>query len=131
PAKTALETPKQPKNGTRDLSKEDWQNVLDAIKSDHNTLYGIARMASASFENQTITLAFGFPFHQKRLNDTKNKQLLLDIIFEITGVNANLECIVSKPTKAKVSTPKPEISVDEPDDIQAISNIFGAAEVLE
>jgi DNA polymerase-3 subunit gamma/tau len=111
-----------------------WPQVLQALKQKHNTLYGVVRMAQPTFGDDSLTLAFAFPFHQKRSNEAANRQRLADIISELTGVAVKIDCIVDKnastptlPVITTVNAPKPVAS----NDIATISNIFGSAELLE
>jgi DNA polymerase III subunit gamma/tau len=114
------------------LDIEVWQEALHKLKGRHNTLYGLARMAHASFEGQTVRLAFAFPFHQRRLSDTKNRQLLVDVLTEITGNKVEIISVVDKSVKPEPAIDKPEIKPLQQDEgLQTISNIFGSAEVIE
>jgi DNA polymerase-3 subunit gamma/tau len=120
-----------------------WPEVLKALKSKYNTLYGVIRMAQPDFsESGRLRLAFGFSFHQKRINEASNKQKLTDIIYNLTGQTIEIECIVDKnaqPPKLTVEVEPlpgpPEIMpTEEPvlnQDVSTISNIFGNAELLE
>jgi len=120
------------------LDENTWQQTLQAIKQKHNTLYGIARMAAPIFNDGELTLSFSFPFHQKRLNDSKNKKILSDTIAELTGISVVINCIVDKanrqttpaPAASEPEPPKAEVPAS-PAPLEAISNIFGSAEVLE
>lgn len=121
---------------TTALDETAWQQVLQTIKKKNNTLYGITRMATPIFNDGELTLSFEFPFHQKRVNDVKNKQIISDSIAEVTGVQAGINCIVDKKTATPpVPTPRPEITLDETPQaaspLDTISNIFGGGEVLE
>lgn len=98
-----------------------WQQALDEIKKQYNTLYGIARMATPEFDGKTLTLSFKFAFHQKRLNEAKNRKVFADVVERLHGKPVEIVCIVAEkreglPGKA---------------DVSAISNIFGGAELLE
>lgn len=107
-----------------------WPKVLSEIKKYHATLYSLARMAKMSGEVGHLRLQFEFGFHQKQLNEPKNKQILTDIIEKLTGQNYTVECIVAsneKPKSAIKSSDQPK----KTDPIAAISNIFGNAEVIE
>jgi DNA polymerase-3 subunit gamma/tau len=124
----ALQAP--PKGGAV-LDTTLWPRVLQALKQKHNTLYGVVRMAQPTFDEDTVTLAFAFAFHQKRLNEANNRQKLADIIQSLTGQSVNIECVVDKgaqpPTvETPVAPPQPSSG-----DISAISNIFNGAELLE
>lgn len=117
------------------LDNEIWDQVLEAIKKKHNTLYGVARMARATISGEEITLCFKFAFHQKRINEAKNKQVLTDIIENLTGRPVKISCIVDKgmdqvepSSRTKASPRKTSESSAAVDNI---SNIFGSAEVIE
>ena len=99
-----------------------WSQTLDEIKKQYNTLYGIARMATVQLEGNKLTVSLKFAFHQKRMNEVKNRQIFSDVLTKLSGHPIEIYCIVAeKPT---------EVSKNEPD-VAAISNIFGGAEVLE
>lgn len=104
-----------------------WDDVLQAIKQTHNTLYGIARMAKPTLEDGTLTLATKFPFHQKRLSEAKNRDILARCVTEKRGAETAVICIVSEIEQA--APVKKEAAADNPD-VSSISNIFGGAELL-
>lgn len=112
------------------LSDEIWSHILSEVKSKHNTLYGITRMAQPRFTPGKITLTFSFNFHHKRLSETRNQQALLRVIKNITGQDIILECIIDKALPAEQSKESIKRSSND-DDLNAISNIFGGAEVVE
>jgi DNA polymerase-3 subunit gamma/tau len=132
------------------LSADAWPKILAAAKAKHNTLYSVVRMAKPHFEEGKIVLEFPYVFHQKRLQETKNKTLLSEIIESATGEKLIIQCIVGEgqdpnnlppagppqlpPEDAVVHTvAQPPAKPDKPatPEVSAISNIFGGAEVLE
>lgn len=129
-----------------ELDGKAWDLILNAVKKKHNTIYSLVNMANVHFAPGTVTLEFGYGFHQKRLNESRNKQILSEIITGVTGSTVQIACIVGEgkpkpkpvlpPADGEVvhtvseELPEPE-AVPEPADIAAISNIFGGAEVLE
>lgn len=111
------------------LDNAGWQDILQAIKAKHNTLYSVARMAVPSFNDDEVKLAFSFAFHQKRLDDSRNRQVIQDIIQETTGRSVSLVCVVDKDARV---VPAARTQPDKPDPaLENISNIFGGGEVLE
>ncbi len=107
-----------------------WDQVLAAVKRHHNTLYSVVRMAVPSIDGDNLTLTFSFAFHQRKINDSKPKQLIAQTIHELTGKTVTVSCVVDKASSA----PKqPVVVAKEPahQTIDSISNIFGGAEVLE
>ncbi|QQS19549.1 DNA polymerase III subunit gamma/tau [Candidatus Saccharibacteria bacterium] len=99
-----------------------WQAVLQDLKQTHNTLYGIARMARPSLDGDTLTLELNFSFHQKRLNEPRNRSILAALVDSARGVPTEIRCLTS-------SAPKTALAGSET--VAAISNIFGGAELLE
>lgn len=111
------------------LDAQSWQDVLQAIKARHNTLYSVVRMAVPAFGDDALVLTFSFPFHQKRLNEARNKQIITDIIQQVTGQNVTITCEVDVNAR---SVPAAIAQPTSPDpDLESISNIFGGGEVLE
>lgn len=125
------------KTGESFTLKDDslWPQILETIKQQYNTLYGIARMANASFSDDTLTLRFHFPFHQKRLNDPINRKIIKDAANELSGrvieVVCQIDTSLPKPESnlSQSSTPAQKISGDP--EIVSIRNIFGGAELLQ
>jgi DNA polymerase-3 subunit gamma/tau len=108
--------------------EEAWQQTLDSIKKSHNTLYGVLRMAQAKpgeSQDQAV-LSFQFAFHQKRLNEPKNKQIVSDLLSHMLGRPVRLDCQLSAKPAAK--TANKDAAGNH---LATISNIFGSAEVLE
>lgn len=112
-----------------------WPTILEALKRQHNTLYGIVRMGRPEFaEDGIVKLFFGFPFHQKRINEPKNRQLLTQVIEQTAGQRAVVECLVDKrtgPPPAAALTPPQVLESGPTADLTTISNIFGGGELLE
>lgn len=107
-----------------------WPEVLDRLKSRHNTLYSVVRMAEPEFGDNTVKLSFAFPFHHKRILENSNQQKIADVIEELTGQQVELEPLVDKSAKPFKSLDElPPIQEDT--GLKAISNIFGNAELLE
>lgn len=118
-------TKKQPK---ADVAVDNlWPEVLNVLKAKYNTLYGLARMANVDMSQPgVIKLQLAFPFHQKRINDAKNRDIILAAVEQVSGNNSYiLECVVDPDLLSK---PKPA-EIKEPD-LSTISNIFGGGEVI-
>lgn len=134
------------------LDKDIWLKVLAAVKAKHNTLFSIVRVTTPHFEPGIVTLECGFAFHQKRLSEKRNKEMLATIIEGVAGHPIRIQCIVGEATTPD-STPLPAVLPEaneqvhtvaaatpaappapappQNDAVAAISNIFGGAEVLQ
>jgi len=124
------------------FTEQVWPEVLAEIKKRYNTLYSILRMAQPSFSQDSLTLSFGFAFHQKRINEAKNKKIITDIIEQLTGQGVAISCILEEKPAAKIPKSGPADAgepADSPTDgsptsaadpLKSISNIFGGGELL-
>jgi DNA polymerase-3 subunit gamma/tau len=114
-----------------------WPKVLTALKSKHNTLYGVARMARTEITEDSVALYFKFAFHKKRLSESKNSTIITDILKNLTGHDVALQCEIetAETTDAKNnSTPDPSenaTAASGENVVATVSNIFGGAELLE
>lgn len=122
------ETPsRQPAQSIATPGNAAWDTVLQNIKLQYNTLYSVVRMAEPTFEDHTVTLNFAFAFHQKRINESKNKQIISESLEQVLGHPVTVNCVTSAvPKKTALATVTKSDTT-----IATISNIFGSAEVLE
>jgi DNA polymerase-3 subunit gamma/tau len=131
----------QIKPGSASFDESVWPQVLQVLKQKHNTLYGVIRMAQPAFEAEdTLALSFAFAFHEKRLKESSNREKLASVIYELTGRKVKVECRhdpeakppqISDEAQGEASPEKAAPEASPRSDLAAISNIFGAAELLE
>lgn len=126
-------TPKAANTTTAVFDEALWPELLKALKKRHNTLYGVVRMAEPSFDSTELTLHFAFAFHQKRINEPSSRQLLSDIIHELTGQAVTIVCQVKPASKLKSANSKTAapVSTEVKAPLSTVSNIFGGGELLE
>ncbi|HEX5744186.1 MAG TPA: DNA polymerase III subunit gamma/tau, partial [Candidatus Saccharimonadales bacterium] len=128
-AERSRETKPKP-TGSAPFDEAVWPKVLQTLKQHHNTLYGVVRMAQPSFpDGGTLKLTFAFPFHEKRLREASNRSKLADVVHGLTGKKVQVECALDKSIKPPEALEE-DRSQSGPE-LDAISNIFGAAELLE
>jgi DNA polymerase-3 subunit gamma/tau len=143
------DTPTPASDALLDVSS--WPAILAAVKAKHNTLFSIVRATQPHFEPGVITLECAFAFHQKRLNENRNKEMLSDIIQSVTGQNLRILCVVGEPvvpdaptvaalppaaeqvhTVAQAASAPIAPPAGPPNEtVSAISDIFGGAELLQ
>jgi hypothetical protein len=80
-------------------------------------------------QGEKVVLKTKFPFHQKALNDSKNKTILNDLIHKVSGKTYHIEVILDKSINDYIVDDVHEEVLDL--DITSISNIFGGGEVVE
>ena len=116
-----------------------WDQLLGSLRATHNTIYSILRMCKPTIDEaqKNINLEFKFPFHQKRINESKNKQVLLDQLDKLGFTSYQIQAVVKdkKPTASNETTLEPFVSKLELEEdnpvLGQIRNVFGSAEVLE
>ncbi|MBC7582087.1 DNA polymerase III subunit gamma/tau, partial [Aeromicrobium sp.] len=123
------------------LNPETWQQILDILKKQHNTLYGIVRMAQPDFSKpQALHLAFNFAFHQKRANEAKNRDAIANAVAAVVGSGTVVVCTynadakAAQPVLAQVPAPSKQAAVatdTNGNPLSTISNIFGGVEMVE
>ena len=87
-------------------------------------------MVIPDVSDKKIILRTKFAFHAHSLNQAKNRTIIADTIKDILGKDIEIECIIDK--TAEISNKPEEIPTQSSTtSIEAISNIFGGAEVLE
>ena len=123
----ASDKPKAKMQSPSKFSLDSWPEVLETIKNTHNTLNGILRMAAPAFDEKTgtLTLTFSFPFHKKRIDEPKSRQILSDVLSNFGGDKVTVLTKVSKNQEVAAPLVEPE------DHISSINSVFGSTEVLE
>lgn len=129
-----IKSPPEGLSSARALDIAVWPDVLNSIKKQYNTLYGVLRMAEPIFKDDAVELQFKFPFHQKRLNEVKNRKIIADFIKEVTGRNIAVNCTVNKDAAPVVvaasGTAAAAAQTTGPAELNSITDIFGGGEVL-
>jgi DNA polymerase-3 subunit gamma/tau len=135
PSEPAVQVPASSSNAVLDSAV--WPDILSALKSKYNTLYGVMRMAVPEFAEGKLVLRFKFAFHQKRMNEAKHRKIVSDTIAQLTGETVSIECIYDKEAElsdAPAIQPQTATAPARPqndESLKTISNIFGGGELLE
>lgn len=108
-----------------------WTDVLNTVKKNHNTLYGILRMAKIDDSDGNVNLIFRFEFHKKQIEQTKNLSRLHEIVDAIYGKKIKIITEFKKDDKPDPKITKPVEKTKQNNDLTSISNIFDGAELLE
>ncbi len=115
-------------NGAKTFDADAWEQVVILSKSKAASLYTALRLAQPNIYKDKLVLDFEFPLHQKKVNQAHSKQLISDLIRDVSGQKVMVECIVDKkPGKTEVIAQQETA----PHGYNAITNIFGASELME
>ena len=91
------EEPKNKRLVSFEEINEKWPEVLSKINETSPSLLFIMKMANLiSIEDNKLSLSLPYDFHQKKIKDVKNKELLHSIFIEISGENLCLDCSVAE-----------------------------------
>lgn len=155
PPETETDNPQNPASSKGALTQQEWQEALQYIGKQYNTLHTILKKAEVRFEPGELHLTTDSAFYKKRIIDPKNKQIITEAIDSACGQKIQLFCEkgeIKTPTAAPTPPPlppddgevimnvqaqspapeqKPPQNTQNPDAIKTINNIFGDAEVLE
>ena len=110
---------------------EKWQEVLEATKTKNNPLYTVLRLATPEVEQSELVLVFAFPFHKKKVEESRYKALIAEVVAEITGETFEIQARVDKTKSAAATINTPQ----EPDPahaslISSVQDIMGGGEVV-
>ena len=110
-----------------------WPQIVELVKAEAASLYTALRLAHPEVKGGTLQLSFQFPLHQKKINQTSVKNLVSQLIESRFGRKLTVVCVVDKSVAPDLKEKNNGPVELEPADthFQSISNIFGAAEVLE
>ncbi len=114
--------------------EDDWRDILSEVKERNSSLYTVMRLAHPHIEGDTCILSFQFPFHQKRADEAKNKQLISEIISNQIGSQPNIVTRVDSTLKRKDDTLAAH--TPEPDSAHAslitnIQDMMGGGEIVD
>jgi DNA polymerase III subunit gamma/tau len=71
-----------------------WHHFLMEVKSKNNTLHAFLRVANPEFGDDSLTLIFPYRFHKEKLEESKNRRLVEEIIAKIYGQQYEIRCIL-------------------------------------
>jgi DNA polymerase-3 subunit gamma/tau len=101
-----------------------WQQVLLEIKSRNNSIHACLRVSEPEFDGKTVTLTFPYAFHKERIEESKNRQIVEEIIKRVYKEDYKIKCIFKPSRKIEEKAPKND------DLLKDALEIFGG-EVIE
>jgi DNA polymerase-3 subunit gamma/tau len=113
-----------------------WPQIVEQVKKQDAALYTALRLAKPEFADGTLALYFQFPLHQKKVDQSRQKNMIGQIIEDLCGRKITIECEVDKDkfgNQAPQNIPviKSAEKKEAADPLKTISNIFGKPEVIE
>ena len=148
--KTTQETPKTPDDTSAKVAlpesdvdskgalidMDGWTTVLEDIRMSHNTLYSFLRMANVDLSevaNNKIMLEFQFPFHKKRVSESKNREVINSTMTKLGFDSYEIVCEAESnrdQSEQRIQNAGTQ-AVERDTVLHQIRGVFGSAEVLE
>ncbi|MBI4101103.1 DNA polymerase III subunit gamma/tau [Candidatus Microgenomates bacterium] len=134
--KVAARTVATTRPGTKDTSKtasrvasaklrfneDSWLKTLTILKGSNNSLYALLRSATPEFNNGKLKVQFRFQFHQRRLEESRNKELLAAAFSKVHGRQVTIEPVV---TESKTEAPsKMSAQAEAEEDAGAVKDVL-------
>ncbi len=115
--------------GNVEVTDELWRKILDLIKTKNHTVTALLRSAKPEgvFDGKLRVVVF-YQFHKDRLDDSKNKLIVEDVVGQVLGGRAIVEFVLGERPKigyelqGKVDSGHPESKKEEgrDEDIKAL-----------
>lgn len=128
PEATKIKSPVESSTVAGEFDMQLWDLVVQRAKDEAASIYTALRLAEPSYSDKVLTLKFQFPLHRKKLEQAKNKQLVSQLIREVSGEKVSVVTALGKDKLPPIDDIQATVT---PASLGAISNIFGNAEVLE
>jgi DNA polymerase-3 subunit gamma/tau len=84
----------KPEHQTDKRTNGQWHHFLLELKSRNNTIHAFLRVAVPVFGDDTVTLTFPYKFHKERLEESKNKRMVEDILAKVYGQPYEVICVL-------------------------------------
>lgn len=102
------------------LSSDNWDKTLSAIKKNNAPLFTVLKHAEPNFDSQeqVLTLHFKYQLHRKKLDDPKQKAALASVMMAVLGSAPSIKTVLgsAKPADPTVAT---------------VASIMGGGEVID
>lgn len=88
---------KSKENITFEKINELWTDILNKINEKSPSLLFVLKMATLlSINNNILNISLPYDFHQKKIKDVKNKEIIQDVFKEILGETLEIVCTVDE-----------------------------------
>jgi DNA polymerase-3 subunit gamma/tau len=110
--KLTADSPASPAGGSQleasgILSDDVWKKIIETTKSENNSLAALLRDAKPiGGSGEELVLGVKFKFHQDKISEIQNIQILESVLCKVTGSNMRVKCQIAdlRPRVAKPAT---------------------------
>lgn len=72
----------------------DWNVIMDMLHKRHTALHSVLKRAEMNLEGNVLTLTFAYNLHRKKLEDSKYRTQLVELIADTCGVAPELRVVL-------------------------------------
>ncbi|MCA9347078.1 DNA polymerase III subunit gamma/tau [Candidatus Saccharibacteria bacterium] len=114
-----------------------WSKILESLKEGNHAIYGPLRLAKTEFNGNMLRIGLAFPFHIKRIQESKNFEVLEETARRVGNKELNIE--VFRLESGEIPETKPKLQDIQPTDtdeslmsdpLSIVKNVFGDAQPL-
>ncbi|MDD3679099.1 MAG: DNA polymerase III subunit gamma/tau [Patescibacteria group bacterium] len=73
-----------------------WHHFLLEVKAKNNTLHAFLRVANPLFTDNDLCLNFPYKFHKEKLEESKNRIIVEDIVEKVYGKRYQVRCLLNE-----------------------------------
>lgn len=71
-----------------------WQQFLLEVKGKNNSMHAILRVCEPDFNGDEVCLTFPYKFHKERVEDTRNRELVEEVLDRVYGGKHRVRCVL-------------------------------------
>jgi DNA polymerase-3 subunit gamma/tau len=122
-------TPPPARKNLKEVTDEVWKEILSRVRPINTSIEALLRAARpVNFDGGTLTLDVFYRFHKERLEDSRHRKILEEVIGAVLGAPIRVVCTLAEPPARKIEKKK-EASVvltegEDEDIIKVAKEIF-------
>jgi len=71
-----------------------WQQFLMEVKGKNTSIHAVLRVCEPDFKGDEVCLTFPYKFHKERIEETKNRELVENVLDRVYGEKFRIRCVL-------------------------------------
>lgn len=71
-----------------------WQQFLLEVKGKNTSIHAVLRVCEPAFNGGEVCLTFPYKFHKERVEETRNRELVENVLSKVYGENYRIRCVL-------------------------------------
>ena len=115
--------PARPTEPLETMETADWARILDAMKVKNAPIYAVLKQAQPVLQDGDLVLTFKFALHGKKIDDVKQKTIVVGVIQEVLGKTPVIRVATNKDAAPPVISDDPAVT--------KVAAIMGGGELVQ